>query len=90
MSENIRFAKSKVTNLRGPSNSLLFFKNWRGLSASFQNKTGGGGPGPYGRYAYDSGVARWGRDGRNVPLPQTWKIFKGLGRDHAPSCNDNQ
>ena len=43
MSENIRFAKSKVTNLRGPSNSLLFFKNWRGLSASFQNKTGGGG-----------------------------------------------
>ena len=41
------FSKSKVTNLRGPSNSLLFFKkNWRGPSASFQKNWGGGGRAP--------------------------------------------
>ena len=37
------FSYSKVTNLRGPSNSLLFKKkHWGGPSASFQKKLGGG------------------------------------------------
>ena len=47
-----------MTNLRGPSNSLLFFKKLGGARLQVFKKTGGARapPGPYGRYAYGCSI----------------------------------
>ena len=58
MSENIRFFKSKVINLRGPSNSLLFFKQTGGARLQVFKKNGrGGGPAPMDGTPMSTGIS---------------------------------